>query len=270
MAASTGCEAGALVGRGEDGAGRCRGRIPGTHLHDDHVRFPVVKRADRGSGRGCDRHLDDDALDHPGNRAVASAEDWTMRASKCLGSPTQPAIGRPTLVWRRHAGEHCKKPAIDRWEVERLKGQRLAGTICAHPLRGHRASTTMTCPRSGPISSPWNGHGHCAYRARAMARTTMIWAWSRLWRSPTMVGRTAAFREHVPLFAGQRDLDDEGKEGRANRAVVSCWRARAALCWGRLKHSAIPHSWRSKAPLIFRNTPQWFISMETNDLREKR
>ena len=41
-------------------------------------------------------------------------------------------------------------------------------------------------------------------------------------------------------------------------------------CWPRAscKHS-YPHSWRSKAPLIFRNTPQWFISMETNDLRAK-
>ena len=37
---------------------------------------------------------------------------------------------------------------------------------------------------------------------------------------------------------------------------------------GSLRHS-YPHSWRSKAPLIFRNTPQWFISMEKRDLRSK-
>jgi len=37
---------------------------------------------------------------------------------------------------------------------------------------------------------------------------------------------------------------------------------------GKLKHS-YPHSWRSKAPLVHRATPQWFISMETNDLRKK-
>ncbi len=36
---------------------------------------------------------------------------------------------------------------------------------------------------------------------------------------------------------------------------------------GTLRHS-YPHSWRSKAPLIYRNTPQWFISMEKNNLRE--
>ena len=40
------------------------------------------------------------------------------------------------------------------------------------------------------------------------------------------------------------------------------------LASGKLVHS-YPHSWRSKAPLIFRNTPQWFIGMEQNDLRAK-
>ncbi len=37
---------------------------------------------------------------------------------------------------------------------------------------------------------------------------------------------------------------------------------------GRLKHQ-YPHSWRSKKPIIFRNTPQWFISMSAQGLRDK-
>ena len=40
------------------------------------------------------------------------------------------------------------------------------------------------------------------------------------------------------------------------------------LANGELIHS-YPHSWRSKAPLVHRATPQWFISMEKNDLRKK-
>ena len=71
----------------------------------------------------------------------------------------------------------------------------------------------------------------------------------------------------MKLFAGLRILDDEGQEGPANRAVCETLMAGGMLySWGRLKHS-FPHSWRSKSPLLFRNTPQWFISMETNDLR---
>ncbi len=42
----------------------------------------------------------------------------------------------------------------------------------------------------------------------------------------------------------------------------------ALLAKGKLVHS-YPHSWRSKAPLIFRNTPQWFISMSQDGLRDK-
>ena len=37
---------------------------------------------------------------------------------------------------------------------------------------------------------------------------------------------------------------------------------------GKLTHS-YPHSWRSKAPLVHRATPQWFISMESHGLRDK-
>jgi isoleucyl-tRNA synthetase len=50
--------------------------------------------------------------------------------------------------------------------------------------------------------------------------------------------------------------------------ITALIEAGGLLAKGRLRHS-YPHSWRSKAPLIFRNTSQWFISMETNDLRGK-
>ena len=74
---------------------------------------------------------------------------------------------------------------------------------------------------------------------------------------------------HVPLFAGTVVYDSNGKAGDANPAVVEALdKAGALLAKGKLRHS-YPHSWRSKAPLIFRNTPQWFISMETNELRDK-
>ena len=66
----------------------------------------------------------------------------------------------------------------------------------------------------------------------------------------------------MPLFAGTRVYTQEGKAGDANPAVMAALSdADALLARGKLRHS-YPHSWRSKAPLIFRNTPQWFISME--------
>ena len=86
---------------------------------------------------------------------------------------------------------------------------------------------------------------------------------------PHTVGGDGAFLAHVPLFAGLTVYSAEGKEGTANKAIIATLEdAGALLAKGKVRHS-YPHSWRSKAPLIFRNTPQWFISMETNGLRDK-
>ena len=72
----------------------------------------------------------------------------------------------------------------------------------------------------------------------------------------------------MPLFAGRAVYRPDGKPGDANAAVIAAVEAAGGLlARGTLVHS-YPHSWRSKAPLIFRNTPQWFISMEANGLRE--
>src|SRR3546814_6930571 len=65
--------------------------------------------------------------------------------------------------------------------------------------------------------------------------------------------------DHVPLFAGKRVLTPAGKKGDADGAVIAALaEAGTLLAKGKLTHS-YPHSWRSKAPLIFRNTAQWFI-----------
>ena len=54
----------------------------------------------------------------------------------------------------------------------------------------------------------------------------------------------------------------KGKEGKANSAIIfKLIETGALLARGRLRHS-YPHSWRSKAPIIFRNTPQWFVSID--------
>jgi len=72
----------------------------------------------------------------------------------------------------------------------------------------------------------------------------------------------SSFAEHVPLFAGYQVFDDKGREGPANRAVIQkLIEAGALLARGKLKHS-YPHSWRSKAPVIYRNTPQWFVAID--------
>ena len=78
--------------------------------------------------------------------------------------------------------------------------------------------------------------------------------------SPSMA--TARFTKDAPGFEGKRVIDDKGNKGDANEAVIEALtEADALIARGRLKHQ-YPHSWRSKKPVIFRNTPQWFIAMD--------
>ena len=76
------------------------------------------------------------------------------------------------------------------------------------------------------------------------------------------VGEDSEFLPHVPFFAGLQVFDRKGKEGKANTAVIAkLVEAGGIIARGRMTHS-YPHSWRSKAPIVFRNTPQWFAAVD--------
>ena len=81
-------------------------------------------------------------------------------------------------------------------------------------------------------------------------------------RIPYTVDADGFYTNEVPGFDGARVIDDKGNKGDANERVIKALvEAGALLARGRLKHQ-YPHSWRSKKPVIFRNTPQWFIAMD--------
>jgi isoleucyl-tRNA synthetase len=79
---------------------------------------------------------------------------------------------------------------------------------------------------------------------------------------PYTVDGDGYLTEQAPGFSGKRVLTDKGEKGDANAAVIKALiDAHMLLARGQLKHQ-YPHSWRSKKPVIFRNTPQWFIAMD--------
>ncbi len=79
---------------------------------------------------------------------------------------------------------------------------------------------------------------------------------------PYTVDENGALTDQAPGFTGKRVINDKGEKGDANEAVIKALvDAGMLLARGRLKHQ-YPHSWRSKKPVIFRNTPQWFIAMD--------
>ncbi len=79
---------------------------------------------------------------------------------------------------------------------------------------------------------------------------------------PFTVDADGRLTKEAPGFEGKRVINEKGDKGDANDAVIKALtEANALIARGRLKHQ-YPHSWRSKKPVIYRNTPQWFIAMD--------
>ncbi len=81
-------------------------------------------------------------------------------------------------------------------------------------------------------------------------------------RIPYTVDEDGVMTDEAPGFTGRRVLTEKGEKGDANDAVIKALiESGALIARGKLKHQ-YPHSWRSKKPVIFRNTPQWFLAMD--------
>jgi len=144
--------------------------------------------------------------------------------------------------------------------------------LCAHPFRGLDGANGfwdfdvplleadyVTDDAGTGFVHTAPGHGADDYNSFVNNRE--LFASVGLHEVPHTVAEDGAYYDHIPLLAGKTVFDHKGKEGSANKAVIELLTASGALAArGRLTHS-YPHSWRSKAPLIFRNTAQWFISM---------
>jgi len=86
---------------------------------------------------------------------------------------------------------------------------------------------------------------------------------------PTPVDENGFYTKDAPGFEGARVIDHHGRWGDANKRVIEGLKDAGMLLAHNRKTISYPHSWRSKKPIIFRNTPQWFISMDKKQLREK-
>ena len=157
---------------------------------------------------------------------------------------------------------------FDKYEIG---GATLDGTVCAHPLRsiGYGfdvpllAGEHVTDDAGAGFVHTAPGHGREDFDLWTSAETQqLLRARGVDPRIPYTVDENGAFTGEAPGFEGRRVLDDKGEKGDANEAVIKALIEAGALVGrGKLKHQ-YPHSWRSKKPVIFRNTPQWFIAMD--------
>ena len=143
--------------------------------------------------------------------------------------------------------------------------------LCAHPLRGKVTGYEFDVPLlEGDHVTEEDGTGfvHTAPgHGRDDFDVWMLRAGGLAPRGispdiPFTVDADGVFTHDAPGFEGKRVLKENGDKGDANDAVIKALQdANALIARGRLKHQ-YPHSWRSKKPVIFRNTPQWFIAMD--------
>ena len=157
---------------------------------------------------------------------------------------------------------------VESWTLERpVYAAELADVVCAHPLAKLAPAYGFDVPMlAGEHVTDDAGTGFVHTAPGHGQEDYLVWLRSGRRDIPETVDANGAYFDSVALFAGLQVIETEGKKagkfGPANGAVMErLIEAGNLLARSRVTHS-YPHSWRSKAPVIYRNTPQWFIRMD--------
>jgi len=210
----------------------------------------------------------------PGNRAISFSPKIAYGLYKVTDAPADNwARSGDLLILADALAESVFKQArVAAYEkVRALPAETFDAVEAAHPLKGFGGGYGFTVPLlAGDHVTDDTGTGF-VHTAPGHGREDFD-VWTANARElegrgintaiPYTVDENGAFTDHAPGFTGKRVINDKGEKGDANDAVIKALiEARMLLARGRLKHQ-YPHSWRSKKPVIFRNTPQWFIAMD--------
>jgi isoleucyl-tRNA synthetase len=214
----------------------------------------------------------------PANRAIAFNPDiayglYEVQAME-QGLAFEPWAkpGDKLIVADKLAADVAAGAKIAEWS--RVETVDPTGLTARHPLHAMDSGYGFDVPLlSGDHVTDDTGTGFVHTAPGHGADDYNVWLAHGLSRDaiPDTVDPDGAYYPSVPLFGGLKVLETEGKKagkfGPANNAVIEkLIEAGNLLARGRLEHS-YPHSWRSKAPVIFRNTPQWFVRVADDGLR---
>jgi len=201
----------------------------------------------------------------PANRAVAYCSDAIyviLEVTEAFSDDKHFAKpGDHLVVAEELLQDFVKRAGIHNYHIiEKFLGAALKGLQCKHPLydQGYNFTVPLLAGEHVTIDQG-TGFVHTA-----PSHGVDDFALGKLHdlEVPEMVSEDGHYHDHVPIFAGTHVF-------KANEPVMTALiQSGALVARSDLTHS-YPHSWRSKAPLIFRATAQWFISMEKNGLRQK-
>jgi isoleucyl-tRNA synthetase len=210
----------------------------------------------------------------PGNRAISFSSKIAYSLYRVTDSPADnwTKAGDLLILADTLAEAVFKQARVTGYEkVDVVSASVLESIQCSHPLKGVAGGYEFRVPLlEGDHVTDDTGTGF-VHTAPGHGREDFdIWtANARALEArginttiPYTVDENGAFTDQAPGFTGKRVINDKGEKGDANEAVIKALvEAGMLLARGRLKHQ-YPHSWRSKKPVIFRNTPQWFIAMD--------
>jgi isoleucyl-tRNA synthetase len=209
----------------------------------------------------------------PSNKAVVYGSDISYGLYEVTGRPEEcwATIGDRYILADNLAPDVMGKARLDDTMYRRLcdvTNDDLSKIKLTHPLNGADGSNgewdDIRDFRAANFVTDTEGTGfvHCApshgmeeyelYRDLGMLEQVITYN----------VMDDGSFRADLPFFGGKYILNRKGGEGDANKTVIEkLIEVGGLLARGKIKHS-YPHSWRSKAPVIYRNTPQWFAAID--------
>ena len=227
------------------------------------VRFPVVKASTPEIEAASIVIWTTTPWTMPGNRAVAFGPDIPYVVVEVVKAADESLAnaGEKLIIAEARLEDFIRQCGIEEMTTSAtFKGKELDGTVCRHPLNGQGYDFDVPA-LAADFATTEEGTG-IVHIAPGHGADDWILGQANDIEIPQTVGEDGCFYDHVPMFAGKHVYKVNDEVADALQA------ADGLLARGKLSHR-YPHSWRSKAPLIFRNTTQWFISMETTALRDK-
>ena len=215
----------------------------------------------------------------PGNRAIAYSPkvEYGLFEIASAENDFGPQPGEKLIFAKRLAEESAAKAKVTLKFLSDVSAGELSARVCSHPLKGLGGGYDFKVPLiAGDHVTDDAGtgfvhtapsHGREDFEAW-MSQVHFLAGLGIETKIPFPVGDDGFYTEDAPGFGpsaeggAARVIDDNGKKGDANKRVMDALIATNTLfARGRIKHD-YPHSWRSKKPVIFRNTPQWFVYMD--------
>ena len=206
----------------------------------------------------------------PSNKAIAYGKDisYGIFAVKETQEESWTKVDERFLIADSLAEETLTKARVTKFEkIGNISNDELVDVVCCHPFakiegaKGYWDYDVPLIEGDHVTEEAGTGFVHTAPSHGADDYECFV---KRGWidRLTHNVGEESEFLSHVPFFSSLKVFNNKGKEGKANKAVINkLIEVNGLIARGRLVHS-YPHSWRSKAPVIFRNTPQWFAAMD--------